>query len=455
MSELILRKYQSDILDAVRRSFATGHRRPLVVLSPGGGKTVMFASMAQSSQAKGKTIWFCVHRIELLEQTVETFDRYGIPCNTIHIGMIMTMANHPERYPQPDFIIFDEAHFSMAATWRKITDRFPDAYLVGLTGSPARLDGRPLGAIYDDMVMGITTQELIDQSYLAPYRYFAPAVTDLSSLKRHGSDFDMDQATAMLSERAVFGDVIKHWREYADGLQTICYCSSIKHSTAMAEEFQAAGINAVHFDGTTPDAERRDIVKRFRHGEIKILCNVDLVSCGFDVPDCWCCVLLRPTMSVALFIQQSMRALRPQPNKTAIILDHVNNYQRHGLPDDDREWSLTSTIKPRKEYGEDGLLKIRQCPKCYHTYKSGPPVCPNCGYKTEMTREEIKNVRDIKLAEIKQRRIETARENVTDSTELDECRTLAEIQAYAKRRGYKNGWAWHVWKSRRMKGQPI
>ena len=208
----------------------------------------------------------------------------------------------------------------------------------------------------------------------------------------------------------------------------------------MAAEFQAAGINAVHFDGNTPDKERDDIISRFRDGNIKILCNVDLISVGFDVPDCWCCILLRPTMSTALFIQQACRALRPQPGKTAIILDHVNNYQRHGLPDDVREWSLDSKLKPRNDYGEDGKLLVRQCPKCFYTYKTAPS-CPNCGYTSELTRQEIKNIKEIRLEEIKRNSRVRADEAVRDKTPA-ECTSLMELQAYAKQRGFKSGWAW-------------
>jgi superfamily II DNA or RNA helicase len=449
---LALRDYQSSILSATQQSFRTGHRRPLITLPCGAGKTVCFASMASSSQSRGKTVWFLVHRRELLDQTTETFDRFDIPRRSIYIGMVGTVANNIKRFPPPDFIIFDEGHHASAATWARITEAFPDAFITGLTATPCRLDGKPLGAVYDDLIIGATTRELIDSGYLAPYRYFAPAVTDLSALKRRGSDYDATQAAELLSERAVFGDVIQHYRDHADGLQAIAYCSTVAHSERTADAFNDAGIEAVSFDGTTPDAIRRGIISRFRNGDIKILCNCDLIGEGFDVPDCHVCILLRPTMSTGLFIQQSMRCMRPQPGKTAIILDHVNNYVRHGLPDDPREWSLTDTIKPRREYGADGLLTVRQCPMCYYTFKSGPPVCPNCGAPIQKTREEIKNVKDIKLAEIKQRRIETAREKVTDDTELSECRTLAEFQAYAKIRGYKSGWAYITWK-RKIQGR--
>lgn len=442
MNNLSLRAYQGEALTNTRQMFRQKYKRPLVVLPCGAGKTVLFAYMAAQAQSKNKTVWFLVHRRELLDQTIATFQKFNIPLDTIHIGMVGTYANHPERYPTPDFIIFDEAHFSMAATWQKLIDLYPDAFMVGLTATPCRLDGRPLGATYDCMVIGITTKELIQQGYLSDYRYFAPSVADLSSLKRKGSDFDTENAAELLMQRAVYGDVIENYRKYADGLQTICYCSSIKHSEAMAEEFRAAGINAIHFDGNTPTAARKQIVQDFRDKKIQILCNVDLISVGFDVPDCWCCILLRPTMSTALAIQQAGRALRPQPGKTAIILDHVGNYTRHGLPDTDREWSLDSKIKPPSQYQQDGTLSVKQCEECYFTFLPGPDKCPNCGAEIKKTRQEIENIKKIRMEEIKEIKREKAADAVKDKS-LEECKNMMELQAYAKQHGYKSGWAWH------------
>jgi superfamily II DNA or RNA helicase len=448
LQNLILRPYQSDVLLRTREAFRQGFRRPLVVLPCGAGKTVLFAYMAAQSQAKGKTVWFLVHRKELLDQTIATFERFGIQLKTIHIGMIATYANHPERYPKPDFIIFDEAHFSMAHTWQKIINLYPDAYIVGLTATPCRLDGKPLGATYDTMIVGITTKELIKQGYLSKYRYFAPSVADLSGLKRKGSDFDPDSASELLMQRAVYGDVIESYRKYANGLQTICYCSSIKHSQAMAEEFRKAGISAVHFDGNTPAAERKQIVQDFRDKKIQVLCNVDLISVGFDVPDCWCCILLRPTMSTALHIQQAGRALRPQPGKTAIILDHVGNYTRHGLPDDSREWSLNSNLKPRQQYKSDGTLAVRQCAECYFTFPSGPDKCPNCGAEIKKTRQEIENIKKIHMEEVKQAYRQKVAAAVREKSDISECRNLSEIMAWCKQHGRKPGYGYYVAKAR-------
>ena len=169
---------------------------------------------------------------------------------------------------------------------------------------------------------------------------------------------------------------------------------------------------------------------------------MDLISVGFDVPDCWCCILLRPTMSTALAIQQSGRALRPQPGKVAIILDHVGNYTRHGLPDDPHEWSLDSSIKPQEQYREDGLLTVRQCSECFFTFKSGPSVCPNCGAEIQKTRQEIKNIKKIHLEEVKHERQGKAADTVKKIDSVQDCKNLSEIMAFAKMKGYKPGWGY-------------
>ena len=443
------RPYQSDFIKKILAAFGSGKKKICVVAPCGAGKTVLFAGMAAAAQKNGKTVWFLVHRKELLDQTISTFERFGIECRTIHIGMVATVANHLTGYPKPDMIIFDECHFSAARTWQKICEAYPDCYYIGLTATPCRLDGKPLKDIYEVMIKGITAKELIAQGWLSPYKYYAPSVADLSALKRKGKDFDSKQAEELLSTRAVFGDVIKHYRKYADGMQAICYCSSVTHSEKMAEQFREAGINAVHFDGNTPKKERDVIVEQYRKGEIQILCNVDLISVGFDCPDCECCILLRPTMSLALFIQQSMRCVRPKEGKTAIILDHVNNYTRFGLPDDDRDWSLDSVPKKKSEYGEDGKLIIRQCNICFGTYKpDGSGKCPYCGAAEKLTQQEIKNIKQIELEEIKESQRKEAEKAVEKITHPNDCRSMAELVAYAKKKGYKPQWAYYKGKER-------
>lgn len=448
------REYQKEYIRQISKAFDDGFTKICVVAPCGSGKTALFAGMADASQKNDKCVWFLVHRKELLDQTINTFNRFGIERKTIYVGMVATMANaiekQPNRYPAPDFIITDECQHAPSRTYQRIYDHYPNAYYVGLTATPNRLDGKPLGDLYQTMIECIKVKELINQGYLSPFKYYAPCVADLSALKRKGKDFDQKQAEELLSTRAVFGDVIKNYKKYANDMQTICYCSSVKHSENVAKAFKQAGITAVHFDGNTSKSERDRIVDDFRAGKIKILCNVDLISEGFDCPDCECCILLRPTMSLTLFIQQAMRCMRPKADKTAIILDHVNNYKRHGLPDDDRDWSLNGTPKPLKEYNSDGTLQIRQCPKCFGTYRStSTKKCPYCGAIEELTRQEIKNIKQIELEEIKESKRKKADEAVIDYRSADECKTVQELFALARKKGYKPYWAYLEAKRRR------
>lgn len=407
-SQIALRDYQIEAANRIRQAFKERNKAVLMVLPCGAGKTVLFAYIAEKAQEKGKSVLFLVHRIELLEQTIATFENFGIELKNIEIGTVINTANQLEKRTAArdyELIIFDEAHHSTSKTWRRIIDCCPNSKIVGLTATPCRLDGSSLGNIYDKMIVGISAENLITQKYLAGYRYFAPTVEDLSSAKIRGKEYDMQDVEVLLDKPAIFGQVVDNFKKLAGDYQTICYCPTIAYSKQVADKFVNAGFNAVHFDGTTNKAERAKIIQDFRDKKIQILCNVDLISEGFDVPDCWCCILLRPTKSTALFIQQATRALRPAPYKTAIIIDHVANYLRHGFPTMDREWSLEKSLKEYQPINERGELHVRQCLECFGTFKTAPK-CPYCGAEYKLTEKEIKEIQNIACKEIERREIE-------------------------------------------------
>lgn len=456
--ELILRDYQTQTAELAREAFRAKNRSVLIVLPCGAGKTVLFAYIAQQAQKKGNTVLFLVHRVELLDQTIATFNKFGIDTKGIDIAMVQTTANKFKKgdIPEYDLIIFDEAHHSTSKTWKTIIDAQPQAKIVGLTATPCRLDGKPLGDIYEHLIVGISANSLINRGFLSKYDYFAPTVADLSQLKKKGSDYDMTNAEELLDDPAIFGDIIKHYNKLAKGLQTICYCPTRAYSKKTAQLFNENGISAVHFDGETPKNERNQIIKDFRDKKIQVLCNVDLISEGFDVPDCHCCILLRPTQSAALFIQQATRALRPAPNKRAVIIDHVGNYIRHGFPTQDREWSLDKPLIKHRQTNDNGELIVRQCLVCFGTFPTAP-VCPYCGTPYELTREEMENIQKIELkrikeaevlklkelkeqkrlekqaqAEKKQRMDEGVARRIKDYTSPDQCNSRYELSIYCK-----------------------
>lgn len=459
--ELQLRDYQTETAELARQAFIAKNRSILIVLPCGAGKTVLFAYIAQQAQKKGNKVLFLVHRGELLDQTIATFDRFGIIRDTIDIAMVQKTANQFIKgdIPAYDLIIFDEAHHSTSKTWKTIIDSQPQAKIVGLTATPCRLDGKPLGDIYEHLIVGISANSLINRGFLSEYDYFAPTVTDLSALKKKGSDYDMTNAEELLDKPAIFGDIINHYQRLASGMQTICYCPTRAYSKKTAQLFNDNGISAVHFDGETPQAERKQIINDFRDKKIQVLCNVDLISEGFDVPDCHCCILLRPTQSSALFIQQATRALRPAPNKRAVIIDHVGNYIRHGFPTQDREWSLDKPLAKHKQSNDNGELKVRQCLVCFGTFPTAP-VCPYCGTPYELTKEEMANIQKIELkriqeqevirarqlreqkraekqaeAEKKQRMDEGVARRLKDYTSPDQCKSRYELSIYCKING--------------------
>ncbi|WP_460730455.1 DEAD/DEAH box helicase, partial [Nocardia heshunensis] len=203
--------------------------------------------------------------------------------------------------------------------------------------------------VYDDMVLGPSIDWLIENHYLAPYKYFSVKLVNDEKLKKSSTGDYTNKSIDDAVGRTIFGDVVKTYQEKTPGQQAIVYAHSVEFSKEVAEAFRRAGINAEHADAKTPTAERERIMANFKAGELKVLCNVDLISEGFNVPDCSVVIMLRPTESLVLYIQQSMRSMRYRPNKTATIIDHVANYSRFGLPDDEHTWTLDDRKKRKKK----------------------------------------------------------------------------------------------------------
>lgn len=428
-----LRPYQVDVVNRVHQAWAEGARAPCVVLPCGSGKSCITADMARRTTWKGNRVLFLVHRKELVDQIVRTFIGWGVDMEYCTVGMVQTITRRVHKMQPPSLIITDENHHSLAASYRRIYEAFPRAYRVGVTATPVRLNGDGLGDVNDRLVIGVSAKWLIENHFLAPYDYFAPSVADLTGLHVKQGEYVASEIESRLMSSAIYGDVIANYKSLGKGEKAICYCTSIKHSKAVAEAFSKAGIPAVHLDGETPKPERNRIITDFRAGKIRVLCNVDLISEGFDVPDCGCAILLRPTKSLTLYIQQSMRCMRYMPDKRAVIIDHVGNYARFGMPDDDREWTLEKKDRTKKAPREQNEVKIVTCPECFRVFEPNElHRCPWCGAPLP------KKVREIQEKAAELVRIEgfTLR-----YTQPSDCKTYAELQAYGKQHGYKPGWA--------------
>jgi superfamily II DNA or RNA helicase len=478
-----LRPYQTDLVQQVRQAWRQGFKAPCIVLPCGGGKSCIVAEMARQTTLNGKRVLFLVHRKELCEQIEKTFALWGVNMDLCRVMMVQTATRRLAKLDKPALIITDENHHSLARTYRRIYDYFPDVYRVGVTATPIRLNGGGLGDVNDKLIVGVSAKWLIENKCLSPYDYFSPSIADLTGLRSRSGEYIAGDVEQRLKKPKICGDAVSYYRRLADGKKAICYCVTVEHSKDMAAAFNNAGIPAAHIDAETPKAQRAQIIEAFRRGDIRILCNVDLISEGFDVPDCECSILLRPTKSLTLFIQQSMRCMRYRPNKRAIIIDHVGNYARFGLPDQDRKWSLDT-----KKTSEGFLTK--QCAKCYDTFEIPPKEnitvckdqCKDCPSFIQMavgnasSRCPKKPATKIKCPvlngkivticphcghimwsdeEYKPKQIEHESGELVKVTGFklilktpDDCQTYQDLLEYAKSKGYKPGWAYYQAKKR-------
>lgn len=447
LNNITLRPYQQQFIDDVREQFKLNHKRVVGVAPCGAGKTIMTGWMIKESERRGKRSIFFVHRHELIEQTAKTFTNLDIPFGVIEAGTafnpnlpvqiasVQTLARRIDKIPSPDFLICDECHHILAATYKKILNAFPDAFLLGVTATPLRMGGITLCDVFSSMVQSLTVDELINLGNLTPFRYFAPETDiDLSNVRTKFGEFVERDLENAMSKPKIIGNIVDTYKKIADGKSAICYCVNVFHSKTIAQAFLDAGIPAAHVDGETPKLERTTAVDKFRRGQIKVLCNAELFGEGFDVPNCQAVILARPTQSLTLFIQQALRPLRPDPNdpnKVAIIIDHVENYIRHGLPNENHNWSLDPNFK------EESKKPPRRCPKCYAVISSRTKICPHCGYIFKTNNRSI----DLTEYDADFINIDIEKNNSDPQERIKHAFTKPEeFMAIATERGYKIGW---------------
>lgn len=459
---IVLRPYQNTLVERTRANFIVGRRRQLLVLPTGGGKTICFSYMAGAAKSKGLTVWILAHRVELLEQISKTLTDFGVHHGMIapgfvgdrrqqvQVASVFTLARRLDRYQAPDLIIVDEAHHAISkSTWGTVINTFPKARLLGVTATPIRLSGEGLGDLFEVMVQGPTVSDLIEQGALSPYRLFAPAGVDLSGVHSKMGDFVRGELADAMNKRSITGDAVSHYNKLAPGKRAIAFCVSVEHAEHVATQFREAGIPASSIDGSMDKSLRKSVLASFTAGDIRVLTSCDLVSEGFDVPSIECAILLRPTQSLGLYLQQVGRALRLFPGKTeAIILDHAGNVKRHGLPDEDRIWSLDG--KSKKRGSKPSEAPIKTCPKCFATVASLATHCL-CGHEFEAVARVVEQV-DGELEEVN---VEQARREARQTQ--GRAQTFEDLVAIGRARGMKRPelWSKHVLRARHSKERRV
>lgn len=438
MPSQILRDYQVRSFEDLRDGFRKNLRRQILIAPTGSGKTTVAAHMIAGAVARGRRVLFVAHRKELIEQASARLFEHGVDHGIImadhplkrsdlgvQVASIQTLVRRP-KWPEVELVVIDEAHHAAADSYERLFTQYPNAWVIGLTATPWRIDGRGLDELFDGIVVASTPKDLIKQGHLCDYGGFRYAEPDLSGVRTIAGDYEQHGLTAACSK--VVGDVVGQWLARAAHMKTILFGVNIEHSRVLAAAFGASGVRVDTIDHTISKPEREATLARVRSGETRIICNVGILGEGVDIPDLECAVLARPTKSLSLYLQQVGRVMRPFPGKPrATIHDHAGLIRRHGLPDDSRDYSLQSS-KETQPKGE----AIRTCPKCFACFRTAPE-CPECGYLFPIKKRELVEVEGVAVD------IRAGRDRGADKSEMDQFKR--ELIAEARRRGYKPGWA--------------
>ena len=460
-----LREYQENGVAAVRGAFEAGAQAPAFVLPTGGGKTTMFGSMSKDEVDAGGRVVILAHRRELITQAADRLELFGLhPARVMpggaggdglsFVASVQTLQNRLGEIQEPDLLVVDECHHAPAGSWANIRAAWPNARYVGFTATPIRSDGRGLRESFDALVLGPSTRWLTDQGFLVPVDIRMPDLPDLTGVKMRMGDFDPLALANALERSKVVGNAVATWRRhFPTGGRGVVFCCSVAHARHVAALFNAGGIAARVLTGSDKQVDRDATLAALATGAIEVVCTVEVISEGFDLPDLDAIVWLRATQSLGFWLQGCGRALRPAPGKTqALILDHVGNTWRHLYPDEPHEWSLDGRkAKPRSEtHTEEGhALSLVRCGRCFTMHPTAP-VCPRCGHvhpvdeRIPAARAGV--LRAVSAAEVKAKAA-AAKAAAAKARKAEEaaCKTLQDFVDLGARRRYPNplGWA-HV-----------
>lgn len=362
MSEL--RDYQKRVIDEIYATWRLGKRAILLAMPTGSGKTRTFSELAKHFYDRHQRVLLLVHREELLWQAKNTLEKtlrspVGIikadqPMHLEHPVQCASVQTLVKRLEKQEIdlgaialVIVDEAHLSLAPSYLKILSYFPEALILGVTATPSRLDGRGFDRLYEALVIGPSVSELIWRGFLADYDVLAPEsfLPTEEGIRIAGGDFNSADLAERIDRRYVAGCAVDAYLRHAHQKRCVVFAINLDHSKAIAERYRSAGIAAEHIDGETIPKERQAILERFRAGETRVLCNVNLFTEGFDVPEIEVIQLCRPTKSVALHLQMLGRGLRPKGGRKALVLDHAGNCLRLGGAKAERNWTLQGLVE--------------------------------------------------------------------------------------------------------------
>lgn len=460
MQPKTLRPHQVGLIERVDAAIADGERRIVAQAATGFGKTVLAAFMTRRALEQNKRVIFTVPSISLIDQTVEKFAAEGIrDVGVIQANHYLTDYSRPvqiasvqtlqRRYqvgdgltrsvPSAGLIMLDEVHrwYEFYGEWLS-HPAVADVPVIGLTATPWT---RGLGKHFDELIVGATTQELIDSKYLAPFRVFAPASPDLSSVRTVAGDYREDDLGTVMNKTELVADVVDTWIERGEHQPTLCFAVDRVHAKHLQAKFQEAGIVAGYIDAYTDRTERKRIEAAFHRREIKVVCNVGCLTTGIDW-DVRCIILARPTKSEILFVQMIGRGLRTADGKDdCLILDHSDNHLRLGFVTDIHHDELDDGKPRQKAEPKEREVLPKKCSSCAFLKPPLALECPACGFRP-VPKCTVVNATG-ELIELTDRRTVDA-----VSAAQDKIRWYQELKCYGANRQYKPGWAGFKFKER-------
>tara|TARA_R110000822_G_scaffold79406_3_gene189867 strand:+ start:4701 stop:6206 length:1506 start_codon:yes stop_codon:yes gene_type:complete len=459
MHHVKLREYQEQAIEMVRYEFSRGRKKVLLVAPTGAGKTVIASAMIKASQDKSNASLFVAHRRELVKQCSQKLTDFGVshgvvmadysPNNlaNVQVASLQTYTarkdNHHFWKPNAKVIFLDEAHRSVSKTFQDLVQEYPDAFIIGLTATPCRADGKGLGNYYDALVNCGTIADLTEKGFLTPARILAPSMPDLKGLKIQAGDYEKRGLNTRMNQPKLVGDLVTHWLKHGKGRPTVVFASSIAHSKYIASIFNDNGVRAGHVDGEMDEVSRVEVLRKLHDGEIDVISNCMVLTEGWDEPKVSCVVIARPTKSYGMYLQMVGRALRPFKNKVdTLIIDHSGCVYEHGFPDEAPDWELTSSTElaiPKKE-PEPVEKQPCTCSNCYTVYKParGFPECPTCGAIPTKGQEQVL-IQQGRLIEL------VKKEKISTQDKVD---FYAQLLTYGRQKNFSRGWADHTYKAK-------
>lgn len=425
-------KEVNETIEAIKNSY-----NPLVQAPAGSGKTYQMMCLINWENARNGKVLYMVHRREIVKQVEEKFSKYGVNATVKTVYWLQRSKNFVDGVTM---IITDESHHSEASGYQSIYDRYPETIKVGYTATPARMDGKGFDDTYDKLILGPTVDELISSKRLSNFQLWGYDLGNKEALNKRkwGNDFSRKVVKDYFNNaktRSIFGDIIHSWEKHAKDKQTIVYCYSVEFAKKVAEMFNRAGYKAACVYSCKSVKEKKERAKNianFENGKLQILTNYDVIGEGFDVTNCSCTVLLRPTMSLTVYIQQAMRSMRYKSGKTAIIIDQVGNFMRFGRPDNNWNWNLKSSPK----FSPIGKPILKSCPKCHAICPIQETSCPICGYEFPIEKKHDEFY-DVQLQLIK----ENPRLKKWVGKGTGDAKTVQDLADIEQINGKEPGWA--------------